>query len=299
MKTRPFPLTPRVVRAACSLILAASLLTAGCSVNKMIGWGAGRMMDGGITAMYRETDLALARDAMPTQILLLEGLVEQSPGNTKLRLYAAQAYYSYAFAFIEDDDPARAGGFYERAVGHARAALTQSGLRGDLLAMPGDELSAKLSRLGDDAVPALFWTASALGKWVDVSRSDPAVLAHGFRAVMLMDRVLVLDADYFFSGPNLFFGAVLAATPAALGGDPVRSRQYFDKARAGNQGRLLIVDVLEAQLLLRQLQDRKAFHDRLTTVVQSPPDLWPEMGLINQVARVKAAWLLSKEDEWF
>jgi hypothetical protein len=299
MKTMTSPATPCFAKFAAGLILAASLLTTGCSVNKMIGWGAGHMMDGGIAAMYRETDLALARDAMPTQILLLEGLVESSPGDTKLRLYAAQSYYSYAFAFIEDNDPARAGSFYERAVGHARVALAQAGLKGDLLAMPGDELSSKLSRLGEGAVPAMFWTASALGKWVDVSRSDPAVLAHGFRAVMLMDRVLELDENYFFSGPNLFFGAFLAATPAALGGDMKRSRQYFEKARAANQGRLLIVDVLEAELLLRQLQDRKTFHDQLTAVVQSPPDLWPEVGLFNQVARAKAVKLLSMEDEWF
>ncbi len=299
MKTVPFPALSSTPGFAGALILTVLLLSSGCSVNKMIGWGAGHMMDGGIAAMYRETDLALARDAMPTQILLLEGLVESSPGDSKLRLYAAQAYYSYAFAFIEDNDPARAGKFYERGVGHARAALMRAGLQGDLLSMPGDELSSKLSRLGESAIPAMFWTASALGKWVDVSRSDPAILAHGFRAVMLMDRVLELDENYFFSGPNLFFGAFLASTPAALGGDMKRSRQYFDKARAANHGRLLIVDVLEAQLLLRQLQDRKAFHDRLTAVVQSPPDLWPEVGLFNQVARAKAKKLLSMEDEWF
>jgi hypothetical protein len=125
------------------------------------------------------------------------------------------------------------------------------------------------------------------------------VLANGFRAVMLMDRVLALDPEYFFGGPYVFFGAFLASMPVALGGDPARAREYFDKARAATHGRLLIVDVLDAQLLLRQTQDRKRFHERLTTVVESTDDAWPDMALINGVARVKARRLLELEDEWF
>jgi hypothetical protein len=265
----------------------------------MIAWGTGEMLDGGIAAVYRETDLALARDAMPSQLLLLETVLEQSPQDAKLQLYAAQAYYSYAFAFIEDADRPRAGQLYERALQHARAALPDRKLRDELLTMPADELSRRVEELGKNDVPAMFWAASGLGKWVDVSRSDPAVLANGFRAVTLMDRVLALDPDFFFGGPYLFFGAFLATTPAALGGDPVRAREYFDKARATTQGRLLIVDVLEAQLLLRQTQDRERFHSRLTAVTRTNDDAWPDMALINAVARQKAYRLLAMEDEWF
>lgn len=283
-------------------LLAVLLLTVastGCSVNRMIAYGTGRMLDGGIAAVYRETDLALARDALPSQLLLLETVLEQSPNDAKLRLYAAQAYYSYAFAFIEDEDRVRAGRHYERAFRHALVALPDEKLREHFVSLSADEFSKRVSRLGKSDVPAMFWTASALGKWVDVNRDDPAVLANGFRAVMLMDRVLALDPEYFFGGPYLFFGAFLASTPIALGGDPARAREYFDKARAATHGRLLIVDVLDAQLLARQTQDRKRFHERLTTVVKSDDDAWPDMALINAVARAKARRLLALEDEWF
>jgi hypothetical protein len=290
----------RTVRAGLILVLLAAVAgTAGCSVNSMIGWGAARMMDGGIAAVYRESDLQLAREGMPAQIMLIESFVEQAPDNTRLRLYAAQAHYSYAFAFIEDEDRERAARLYERAFAHARVALAHAGLRGDVLNLPGEALSREVAALGPEAVPALFWSATALGKWVDTGRADPAVLANGFRAVMLMERVLQLDSDYFFGGPHLFFGAYLASMPAALGGDPVRSRRHFEQARAATQGRLLIVNVLEAQLLSRQIQDREAFHRQLKSVIEAPDGLWPEMAFINAVAREKAARLLTREEVWF
>jgi len=84
-----------------------------------------------------------------------------------------------------------------------------------------------------------------------------------------------------------------------LGGNFDKSLQHFDRAREITNGKLLIPDLLQAQYLARQMQDRNDFHQRLTGIISAPDNLMPELGLQNQIAKRKAALLLKKESEWF
>jgi hypothetical protein len=84
-----------------------------------------------------------------------------------------------------------------------------------------------------------------------------------------------------------------------LGGDFAKAEQNFDAARAVTQGRLLMVDVLQAEYLERQRLDVEAFTQLLTGVIDTPADVFPEMALANQVARRRARRLLDKQNEWF
>ena len=66
-----------------------------------------------------------------------------------------------------------------------------------------------------------------------------------------------------------------------------------------NDNRLLLVDLLYAEFLARQRLDQVAFHNRLTRVVEAPVDLYPEMALVNEIAKLRAARLLEHESDWF
>jgi hypothetical protein len=257
------------------------------------------LMDGGNIAMNRETDLKLARDAIPTTIKLLEGMLVSDPGNERLRIYAAQAFYGYGYSFVEQEDPARAAGFYRRCVGHARVALEKAGLAGDVRTLPLAALREAVARLDEKAVPALFWTASCLAKQADIDRTDPRTLARLGRAAILMERVLALDETYYYGGPHLFFGVYYGGRAPMFGGDFDRAERHFARAREITHGKLLMVDLLYAEFLARQRLDRETFHARLTRVLEAPDDLFPEMALANAVARQRARYLLGKESQWF
>lgn len=282
-----------VAVAACALALNA------CTMGQMVARSSLSILDSGNIAMNRETDLELARAAIPANLKLIEGLILELPGNAELRLQAAQGFYGYAYGFIEDDDSRRASGLYRRGLEHALQALVAAGLSGDVAALPQHELERRLAALGRGAVPALFWSASCWAKWIDVNRDDPARIADMGKAAALMTRVLELDENYYHGGAHLFFGVYYGAKPPMLGGDFERSARHFDKARAATDGRLLLVDMLRAQYLARQQLDRRQFHERLTAVVDAPSDLFPEMALVNAIARQKARYLLAKEEEWF
>jgi len=289
-------MTKTKIIALASLLLV--LLNA-CSMAKLTVRASMPMVEGGIQALNRETDLPLAEAAFPPNIELLEGMLINDPGNQTLHEYAAQAYYGYAFGFIEDSQPARAARMYQRGLKHGKAALLLAGVDEKIFTGTLEQLRQAVDGLGRDAVGALFWTASNWAKWIDLNRDQAQSLAQLPRAVALMQRTLALDEHYFMSGPHIFFGVYYGSRSPMLGGDFKKSAWHFEQARQANHNRLLIIDVLQAQYLQRQKFDRQAFHQQLQSVLQAPANLYPEQGLINSIAKHKAGLLLDKEAQWF
>lgn len=281
-----------------AIVLSAIMLNA-CSVGQMVARSSLPIVESGNVAMNRESDPELARAAIPANLKLIEALIQELPGNADLRIQAAQGFYGYAYGFIEDEDGVRASRLYHRGLEHALQALKEDGLPGDAAALSLDEFKRRVAKLGRGSVPALFWSATCWAKWIDMNRNDPARLADLGKAAALMERVLNLDENYYYGGAHLFFGVYYGNRPPMLGGNFELSASHFEKARAITQGKLLIVDLLEAQYLAHQELDRKQFHDRLTAVINAPPDIYPEMALANAIAQRKAKQLLAKEDEWF
>lgn len=268
-------------------------------MGQMVARSSLPILESGNVAMNQETDLELARAAIPANLKLVEGLIQELPDNADLRIQAAQGFYGYAYGFVEDEDNKRASALYRRGWEHARQALQVSGLREDVSVLSADELKRQSGELGRGSVPALFWTASCWAKWIDMNRNDPARIADMGKVAALMERVLALDENYYHGGAHLFFGVYYGARPPMLGGDFERSAKHFEKARTITHGKLLLVDLLQAEYLAHQQLDRKQFHERLTAVVNAPLNIYPEMALANAIAQQKAGKLLAKEEEWF
>ena len=280
-------------------LLALILILSGCSMGQVVVRGAMPLMEGGLTAMNRERDLQLARESIPTTLMLLEGMLAEDPRNSELRLFAAQGFYGYSYAFVELDDPARAVTLYTRCLKHAQAALDATGFRTDIEGASLEALEQALQNASSRQVPGLFWASSCFAKRLDVDRTDPRAIAQLARAAKVMERVLALDEGYYHGGPHLFFGVYYGGRAPMFGGDFTRAAEHFDKARALTGDRLLMADLLQAEYLARQQLDQQAFHSHLTKVVNAPDDLFPDMAFANALAKQRAQLLLAKEKEWF
>jgi hypothetical protein len=284
-------------RLAC-IIGTAALLSA-CSMGQMVVRGSQTILDSGSAAMNRETDLELAAAAIPANLKLIEGMLIEDPNNRELLLFAAEGFYGYSYGFVERDDPARAGTFYRRCQDYALRALALDGIHID----PGtdSETALQSATAGADrgSVPALFWAASCLAKGIDLNRDDISSIAGLSGAAVLMQRVLELDDEFYYGGAYLFFGVYYGGRSPMFGGDFARAEQNFRHAAGINNNKLLLVDLLWAEYLHRQQLDRPAFHERLVYILEAPDDLYPEMALVNAIARQRAAQLLTQEDEWF
>lgn len=288
---------PILLRAGLACAVLLSLF--GCSGSKLVARGAGPLIEHGVMAMNRETDIELARASLPAQLKMIEALLLADPDNGAYRVQAAMGFHGYALGFVEADDPARALALYERAREHAFLALEKdAGLkRAELL---GDltGLDAALARLGADAVPALFWAASAWAKWIELQLDEPARLDELPRVERMMRRVLQLDETYYHGGAHVFFGVYYGGRAPMFGGDFARAETHFARAKALAPG-FQWVDVYRARYLLRQRGEREAFHAALTGVRAAPAAADPELNLANALARKQAEALLAQEEELF
>jgi hypothetical protein len=268
-------------------------------MGQMVVRGTQTIMDGGIESMNSETDLQLAKDAMPANLKLLEGMLIEDPNNTEMIIYTAEGFYGYSFGFVEIENPARAKLLYRRCYGHAQRALQLAGVDVDPESASLEAVETAISKAGKKAVPALFWTASCLGKWIDLSRDDMSLVASLANTAALMQRVIDLDDEFYFGGAHMFFGVYYGGRAPMLGGDYARAETEFRRAAEINANKLLIVDLLQAEFLDRQRLDQQAFHKRLTAIIAAPDDLYPEMALVNGIAKQRAAILLGYEGDWF
>jgi len=286
-------------RAAFASLAMVWLPLSGCSTGQLVARGAAPLIDHGMAAMNRETDLELARASIPANLKMIEALLLADPGNATYRVQAAMGFYGYALGFVESDDRDRAAALYARARDHALAALERAGVAQATLTGDAAELERALAKLDVRAVPALFWTASTWGKWIELQLDDPARLAELPRVEALMQRVLALDETYYYGGAHVFFGAYYGGRAPMFGGDFARAARHFDRAAALSQNRLQLVEVYRARYLLRQMGEREAFHATLGRVLDAPAGSDPELNLANALAKKQAADLLAQEEDLF
>lgn len=285
-------------RGGVVLLVACSQL-GGCSTSQLIARGASPLIDNGLIAMNRETDLEIARVSIPPNLKMIEALLLADPENTMFQLQAAMGFYGYAVGFVEEDSPERATDLYRRAYEHATAALAMRGVSTEQLLGDPAQLDVALAKLDARAVPAMFWTASAWAKWIENQLDDPARLAELPRVEAMMRRVLALDETYYHGGAHLFFGVYYGGRAPMFGGDFARAAQHFDQAARISQNRLLMVEVYRAQYLFRQMGEHAAFHAALTHVIDAPASTDPDLNLANAIAKQKAGKLLAQEDLLF
>lgn len=280
------------------LLLIISSMLGACSIDQMLVRASVPLIESGVHALNQESDLKLAEDSIPTNLEILEGMIRIDPDNETLRVYAAQAYYGLSYGFNEDNRPKRAINFYLRGLDHGLHALAISGYT-NIKNSSMDELETMLKNTSKDDVGALFWTASNWAKWIDQNRDKSESLIELPKPTALMQRVIELDETFYHGGAHIYFGVFYGGRSPMFGGNFEKSEVHFNRAREITNNKLLVADLLQAQYLSRQKQDREDFHNRLTKIIEAPEDLYPSLALLNQIAKRKAAMLLKKEHKWF
>ena len=274
-------------------------IPAACIPNKQMTVGsAATLLEDVANSSYKQSDLRVIREGMPAYLMLMDGMVEAMPENERLLITAAQAYSSFASAFIEAEDKDYARALYARAKKYALRSLEKRGLKNPV-SKPFDEFEAGLIGLGKDDVPYMFWTAASWGSWIRLNMSSMAALAELPRVEALMKRVLVLDEQFYYGGPHLFMGIWFASRPKIAGGDLSKARHHFSKALALSQGKFLMTQIYYADQYAKKTFDKDLFVSTLNNVLNTPADQIPELTLLNTVAHKKAKKLLAEADEYF
>jgi predicted anti-sigma-YlaC factor YlaD len=276
------------------LAVMSSLLTAGCSLNRLAVNKLGNALAGSGTTFSSDDDPELVAAAIPFSLKLM-----------------ASGFTQYSYAFVqqeaerlEDQDLARAAEARTRArrlylrardyglrgleTRHARFAER---LRADPLA------TVRAATVTE--VPLLYWTAAAWGAAISLSKDDPEVVADQTLVEALIDRALELDETFDNGAIHGFLISYELARQGARGDPTERARVHFERAVSLTGGQLAGPYVSLAEGVSLSRQDRREFESLLHRALAIDPGARPEWRLANLVVQRRARWLLSRVDELF
>jgi hypothetical protein len=276
-----------------SATLGAVLLLGGCA--SIVDRASQRLADNLTAGILEQDDIGLARDGIPSWLLLLDGLVQGDPQNTGLLLAGSKLYGAYAGGFV--DDPERARRLSARSFDYARRAtcISAPALCAQIDA-PFDAFQAGLAKTPDVAV--MYALASAWAGRIQANSGDWNAIAAIPKVQALLERVVALDPAHADGEPYMVLGVLASLRPASLGGQPEQGKAHFEKALSMSGGRNQMVRVLYAQYYARLVFDQ-ALHDRLLGEAIAADPHAPRLTLVNVIAQQRAQALLASGKGYF
>ena len=148
-------------------------------------------------------------------------------------------------------------------------------------------------------MPELFWAGHAWGNFLNFSKDSPEAVVEMPKIQALMERVVELDPTYYHGAPLAFLGGFFGSRPKLIGGDPDKSKDYFEKALAVSEGKNLLVKVAYAQFYAVQTQNQELFKKLLEEVRMADPMALKDLTLVNKLAQIRAQLLLERSDDFF
>jgi len=256
------------------------------------------LIDNFAATAFEECDVPLARNAIPANLMLLEGLLKNDPKNPKILSSLAMGFTGYSLLFVEEEDPARASRLYERAWEYALHALGDRKLsESDKV---GPEAVEVFSRdMGQDAFEPLFWYTMAWIAWINLNLDKPIALSHLGATQRLTERLTVLNGSYMHGLPHVLLGTTLAALPPLLGGKPDQAKEHFEKALTLSQGRFFLVQYYYARYYAVRVQNRALFTHLIDEIMNGSPKGLGDVCLINAVVQQKAQELEQRVEDLF
>jgi len=271
------------------------LLAVGCS--SMVSSVTGGLADSLTAAVRDQNDPETVRQGAPAYLLLIDGLIADSPKNVDLLLAGASLYSSYAGAFV--DDPERAARLAEKGRDYGWRALCRSDKRAcGIWSAPYDEFERVIEGMGPKRVAVLYGSGAAWATWIQMNTDDWKAIASKARVDAMMRRVVALDDTYEDGAAYLYLGILATLLPKAMGGHPEEGRADFERVIELSGGRNLMAKLLLAKTYARMVFDRD-LHDRLCREVLDADPAAPGLTLVNTMAQVEAAALLETSDDYF
>lgn len=284
----------RVLKGLLALFVVV-LLNSGCA--SIVSSAASNFADNLGAAISNQNDPELVRDGAPAYLLMLDSLLEGSPDDPMLLAAAANLYASYGAVFAQD--PVREARLSSRAQRYAKKAICISyspSCGWDDMDYESFVASlAGLTNKHDDVVYA--YGVSSLA-YIRAHSEDWNALARLPHMEALLIRNLEIGDGESDGSINVFLGILVTLRPPALGGQPEKGREYFERAMEIGGGHDLSAKLEYARSYARPLYERE-LHDRLLNEVLATDAEFPGYTLANVLAQQDAAELLSSADDFF
>lgn len=286
-------------RLAVVLCVGTSLALQGCGWTRKIAVGQMVPILENATEDARErSDLLLVQQALPANLLLVDGLIRTDPKNADLLTMSSFLYFGYALGVVEADSLELAGFYYALGRDRGLRALDRRKKFASLRQGSLEEFVQGLSSLKRSDAEAMAWTTANWGKWLSLNLEKPDAIAQQPRLEAMMKRLLQLDPSFEAGLPHVLQGMLFAMRPEMFGGQPDSAQAHFAQAFEISHGENLLYRVFYAEYYCRQVLDEECFDHSLDLVEETATET-PRFQLMNEIARRRAVRLRAMKDDLF
>ncbi|MEX1365386.1 MAG: TRAP transporter TatT component family protein [Nannocystaceae bacterium] len=288
------------------LVLALAILVpCGCAGRKAVwkedpGQAEAKPADADSGAATAAGDEHWSKRTDPAEIRAAiaewEKVAAADPKNADVMVKLTRGHYFLADGYLRDDDKAYLAAM-DKAVKWGERAMVAASPEFEAKMRDGGKIPEAVKVVSKEGVPAMYWYASALGKWAK-KKGFAVLLGQKDNVKATMDRCLELDPTFFYGGPHRYFGAFYAIAPAFAGGDLEQSKVHFNKSLEIEPNYVGTKVLWAAELSVKQ-QDEDTFDKLLGEVMAAPDDAIPELMPEIIVEKAKAKELLADKDDLF
>lgn len=292
-----------------SFFLFFSCYFTGCSVKQIVINNLLNSSSNGVSSIYlTENDPELVRESLPTNIKLIELLIQQSPNSSGLLISASQVLTVYSYAFILKDAEYVLDEDFKKS-----RILTQRGkkllFRARQYAIDAIETKHKdffsnfskdhekyLLDLDKDDLDEIYWLAASWALLISISQDDPKMLAELPKIGLLIDRGIQINENYengsFY---DVKFSYDLARPDIS---DEIAIQSYEKAIELANGSRASLYLSYAESISLKN-QNKTEFLKLINQVLTYDTEKYPNQRLSNILAQERAQWLKSRIDLLF
>jgi len=292
-------------------LLSMTLLVAACSTTRESAWetteaGSGTLdaatqqrvadlLNQANTAWDGRADASQAKAAVDA----LTEATNLDPSNGEALSNLSHAIYFYADCHLRFDE-SNAQLYKDtheqgtKAAERALAALSPDFAQ-EMAA--GSRIEDALDTLDSNAVPALYWRSSNLGRWATLE-SFATLLSYKDEIRAVMEFCLANDPSYWYMGPDRYFGVFYAKSPGFAGGDMAKAAAHFNKSMEAHPD-YWGTRILMAEEWAIKEDNKELYVDLIDYVLQGDPNVIPYIKPENMCEQRKAQILKDDIDEYF
>ena len=221
------------------------------------------------------------------------------PSNAEGLTDLSHAIYYYADCFLrqDEDNPDLYKDTHESGTRAAERALSaMSPAFADKMAN-GERIEEAISVLNANAVPALYWRSSNMGRWA-ILESFATLLSYKDEIRAIMEFCLDEDPLYWYQAPDRYFGIFFAKAPGFAGGDMKASAAHFNVSIDAHPN-YFGTRILMAEEWAVKEDNRPLFEELVNYVINADVNSIPAIIPENQCEQRKATKLMAEIDDIF
>ncbi len=295
------------LRLIATAITLGTLFSSCSTINKMAVGGSSNLIYQSSNNVLGESNYEVFKSGLAGNLVLIEGLLSQSPKNLNLLATLNKGYAGYAFAINETEMYEEEWAELKSENGRKQSLLNYTrslnfGLR--YLKEKGVELPEIISRmnepqgihmllekkLSDDKedLEVVLFTAQAFAALINIQKDNMGLVSQLPAAKGMFDWVCLKDPSINYGTCDIFYGAYEAGRPQMLGGNPAKGKEIFQKAIIKHPHNWLIRTSYMQFYLIPQ-NDEEGFKEQLLAL-KGFSDEFNKYYIYDQHPKVEAGW---------